>query len=68
MLTANPFQETVQDAGLLSEVPWQCQIATPQLPIAGGNADLQRKNDESTNSTGRLTLLCWNDDTCPLKI
>ena len=44
MLTANPFQEEVQDAGLLSEVPWQCQIATPQLPIAGGNAELKRKN------------------------
>lgn len=57
MLTANPFQEsmfnqsqpnrssgtTVQDAGLLSEAPWQRQIATPQLPVAKGNAELKRK-------------------------
>ncbi len=62
----------VQDAGQ-SEVPWQCQIATPQLP-AEGNAELKRKSYESTNSmvntllTGRLTLLCWNGDKFPLGI
>ena len=56
MLTAiNTFQEEVQDAGLLSEVPWQCQIATPQLPIAGGNADLQRK--KTMNQQTALVVL-----------